>query len=178
MGLTPIRFSRDTSPHPCPSRRYSHGPRDTPALASGPTIQELLSRSANSRKVKAESDRLDHACVRWRHTLPNRLIKQVRRHIIIYSVASSTDDTLTRYQPSFTLSPSVGRCTVSRSTFGRLPPPIQRPTHHHRPTDQQNGRVPPSDDLQKEIQCPTCTIMVQYSALRGDTVPYMKAVRL
>ena len=60
-----IRFSRDTSSHPCPSRRYSHGPRDTPALAAGPTgptIQELLSRSANSRKVEAGSDRLDHAC--------------------------------------------------------------------------------------------------------------------
>ena len=168
MGLTPIRFSRDTSPHPCPSRRYSHGPRDTPALASGPTgptIQELLSRSANSRKVKAESDRLDHACVRWRHTLPNRLIKQVRRHIIIYSVASSTDDTLTRYQPSFTLSLSVGRCTVrSSQDFERLHPPTAEPYEQHRPTDQMNGQFP-SNDLQRG-HSDLRTIMVQYSALQ------------
>ena len=120
--VTPPRSGSAGTHHLIPAQAVvtSHGPRDTPALASGPTgptIQELLSRSANSRKVKAESDRLDHACVRWRHTLPNRLIKQARRHIIIYSVASLIDDTLTRYQPSFTLSLSVGRCTVSRATF-------------------------------------------------------------
>ena len=69
-----IRCGRDTSPHPRPSRRYSHGPRDTPTLAAGPTgptIQELLSRSANARKVETGSDRLDHAWCAGGHTRPS-----------------------------------------------------------------------------------------------------------
>ena len=95
IGVAPLRgvgISRDSGkrehgpscqPHPCPSRRYSHGPRDTPALAAGPTgptIQELLSRSANSRKVKTGSDRLDHACCDG-DTRSHCLIKQARRRI-------------------------------------------------------------------------------------------------
>ena len=96
IGVAPLRgvgISRDSGkrehgpscqPHPCPSRRYSHGPRDTPpALTAGPTgpaIQELLSRSANSRKVEAGSDRLDHACCDG-DTRSHRLIKQTCRHI-------------------------------------------------------------------------------------------------
>ena len=111
------------------SGKREHGPSSALAvmrerLAAGPTgppIQELLSRSANSRKVEAGSDRLDHACCDG-DPRSHRLIQQARRRIhLLCCVLNRRHPTLTQYQPSFTRS-LLSVATRQSPPFGATPP--------------------------------------------------------
>ena len=96
IGVAPLRgvgISRDSGkrehgpscqPHPCPSRRYSHGPREHSSSADGwsnwSSHPGTSLSKVNSRKVEAGSDRLDHACCDG-DTRSHRLRKQACRYI-------------------------------------------------------------------------------------------------